>query len=247
MFKNILVISDNLMLCEAFENLIHKLEYEGAIWTFAVSPYSDEQNFRKSLKISVMSYDLKNPLHIKEIAKKHDLVFSIHCKQLFPSSLVNTVKCINIHPGYNPINRGWYPQVFAIINNLPTGATIHEINNQLDHGAIIARDFIEKDITDSSKTLYDKIIKKEIELLEEHLLNILENTYDTIQPENEGHLFYKKDFNELCELDLNENMTALEFINRLRALTHEPYNNAYFRDPSDNKKVYIGLQLKKEE
>lgn len=46
----------------------------------------------------------------------YDLFFSMHCKQIFPNELVLNHRCINIHPGYNPYNRGWYPHVFSIIN-----------------------------------------------------------------------------------------------------------------------------------
>ena len=59
-------------------------------------------------------------------------------------------------------------------------------------------------------------------------------------------IFLKKDFNELLELDLNEQISIGDFINRLRALTHGNYDNAYFIDSKTNKKVFIGVRLKSE-
>jgi methionyl-tRNA formyltransferase len=157
------------------------------------------------------------------------------------------VKCINIHPGFNPINRGWYPQVFSIINKLPVGATIHEIDEKLDHGNIIAREFVNKESYDTSESLYNKIVDKEIELLELNIENIISGNFKVTVPEEEGNLNLKKDFNKLLELDLEEQISVGDLINRLRALTHGDFNNAYFIDPSTGKKIFIRINLKPED
>ncbi len=36
-------------------------------------------------------------------------------------------------------NRGWFPQAFSIIDGQKVGVTIHEIDDQLNHGPIIAQ------------------------------------------------------------------------------------------------------------
>ena len=189
---------------------------------------------------------MRNDSDVNHILNNYDLIISIHCKQIFPSKIINNIKCINIHPGYNPINRGWYPQVFAIHENLSIGATIHEMDNQLDNGNIIARAFVEKEITDTSETLYNKIVKKEIELLNMSLESIIDNTYQSFKPEHEGEIYLKKDFRDLCELNLNEKSTTIQFINRLRALTHGEFKNAFFIDPSTGKKIYVSINLSSE-
>ena len=51
-----------------------------------------------------------------EWMRHYKVGISAHCKQIFPAKLVENVRCYNIHPGYNPYNRGWFPQVFSIIN-----------------------------------------------------------------------------------------------------------------------------------
>jgi methionyl-tRNA formyltransferase len=94
-----------------------------------------------------------------EIIDSFDLVIFVHCFQLFPKTMVNAVRCVNIHPGYNPINRGWYPQVFAIVNDLPIGATIHEMDEKLDNGPIIVRELVEKYARDTSLTIFLMILK----------------------------------------------------------------------------------------
>lgn len=243
MYTNILIISDNSYLCKMFKKVVSDLPLDLHQFTYSISPYSDITEFGPE-HFSI--FDLKSSKDVDFILNNFDLVFSIHCKQIFPKELVNGVKCINIHPGYNPINRGWYPQVFSILNDLPVGATIHEIDEALDHGGIIARGFVPKYSYDTSKTLYDRILEKEIELLYHHLPTILTNTYEVTAPENEGNLFLKKDFNALLEIDLNKEYRAKDLIDKLRALTHGGYKNAYFIDPTTGDKIYIGIELQKE-
>ena len=243
MYKKVLIISDNVYLSTLVKDLFLKYRSESLSIRFSVSPFSDQSIFSKQLNEIVEVYDLRDHKTVQLLTTIYDLIISIHCKQIFPPYLINNIKCINVHPGYNPINRGWYPQVFAIDQDIQVGATIHEIDEKLDHGNIIDREFIEKEITDTSETLYNKIIQKEIELLNKNLDNILKNNYSIIIPENEGNLYLKKDFKALCELKLDEKLTTMQFVNRIRALTHGEFKNAFFIDPVSKKKVFITIQL----
>jgi methionyl-tRNA formyltransferase len=239
-----LIISDNHYICKRFKEIVSTdSKYNKYEFVYAISPFSREYDF---LPVETVAIDLRNDKDLNYIINNFYLVISIHCKQLFPPKLVDSVKCINVHPGYNPINRGWYPQVFSIINDLPIGATIHEIDNELDHGKIIVRELVEKNSIDTSLSLYSKVINKEIELLQENLLNILENSYSAFEPENDGNLYLKKDFNALCKIDLNQTITFKDCINKLRALTHGDYKNCYFIDENTGEKIFIRIILEKE-
>ena len=70
------------------------------------------------------------------------------------------------------------------------------------------------------------------------------NTYELIFPKEEGNLNLKKDFNKLCELDLNNVGTLKEHIDLLRALTHGDFSNAFFYG-SKNEKINIRLEMTK--
>lgn len=243
MYKNVLVISDNLYLCKEFEKIISELKFTDINWTFSISPFSNLESFSEALKNKVSVINLKNDADVEEVCYSYDLILSIHCKQIFPDKMVKSLKCINIHPGYNPINRGWYPQVFAIVNGSYIGATIHEIDIYLDHGNIIDRDFIKIESWDTSLSLYIKINELEISLLKKNLINIVSNSYSILVPESEGKLYLKKDFDKLCQLDLNKQQTVQETINLLRALTHGEYKNAYYIDEVTGKKIYVSIEL----
>jgi methionyl-tRNA formyltransferase len=242
--KKVLVIIDNVFQYERIKSIISK-KYLNAIFTFKHSPVKSaiwkHEDF-KELETSMI--DVKKDTEI--IISNYDLVISVHCFQFFPKELVNRVKCINIHPGYNPINRGWYPQVFAIINKIQIGATIHEMDAELDNGPIIARSFVQKFNYDTSYTLYNRVLEKEMELLTQYFEDIINGTYKLSFPESKGNMYKKKDFNELCMIDLNEVGTFKYFYDKLRALTHGEYKNAYFIDEESGEKIYVSIDINKE-
>lgn len=244
MIKNILIFSDNAYLCKKIFEIIERKKISDCFFSFSISPFSKKEDFKISDSIDIQVLDVKNQLDIDFIVNNYELVFSIHCKQFFPAGLINRIKCINLHPGYNPFNRGWYPQVFSIINRLPAGATIHEMDDKLDHGDIIAREFVHKNSFDTSETLYKRIVEKEIELVDRNLENIIKNEYKVIKQEDDGNLYLKKDFDKLLELDLTEQVSIGDFIDRLRALTHGNFNNAYFFD-NNGDKIHVSINLKK--
>lgn len=179
MFKNILVVTDNVVLGGEFKILLDSKKHLFGKYQFAISPFSVIEEFKKKVNKNIEVINMKDQKDVRSIIENFDLVFSVHCKQLFPKKLVSKVKCINIHPGYNPINRGWYPQNFSIINDLPIGATIHEIDDLLDHGSLIARRLVEKNNWDTSEDLYNRVVEMEVMLIKENLDSILLNRYKT--------------------------------------------------------------------
>lgn len=188
-------------------------------------------------------------LHVRrqlgEILEAYDLVISIHCKQLFPAELVRSVRCVNVHPGLNPFNRGWYPQVFSILNGLKAGVTIHEMDEQLDHGPIIVQQEYVIEPWDTSGSAYAALMRLERDLVLAHYPAIRAGSYRAVEPAGEGNLNLKKDFEELRLLDLEQQGSFRELLNRLRALTHDGFRNAYFLDGS-GRKIYVRVTLEPE-
>jgi methionyl-tRNA formyltransferase len=239
--NKVLVVIDNIFQYEKIKkivlskNLQDFFDFRHSIVKSAIWDHIDFQNKKDSI------IDVNNC--IEYIVKNYYLVLSVHCFQFFPKELVTRVKCINVHPGYNPINRGWYPQVFSIIYNLPIGATIHEMDEKLDNGPIIDRKFVEKYLWDTSITIYNRVLDAEIELFEKNFDAIISNSYDKIIPENRGNMFRKSDFMKLCEIDLEQVGTFKSFYDKLRALSHGEYKNAYFIDDETQKKVFIKIDI----
>lgn len=232
------VLTDNSTIFEGFSRLLPR--FPGHTFDFFYSPwnraFSPAENFR--------------PLRLQEQTSEffdaYDLFLSLHSKQLFPAELVENHLCINVHPGLNPCNRGWFPQVFSILNGLPCGVTIHKMDAQLDHGPVAWQEEVPVYASDTSKDVYDRILSKELELLERHLGDLLAGNYTLTPLEHAGNINYKSDFDALCPIDRDKPATYGQVIDHLRALTHAPYQNAYFLD-EDGKKVYVGVTLRKED
>jgi len=179
---------------------------------------------------------------VPQISQNYRLVVSIHCKQVFPAELVRRVRCVNVHPGFSPFNRGWFPHVFSIMNGMKAGATIHEMDEQLDHGPIIAQTEYEIKPWDTSGTAYANIMRIEKELLFGHFPSIRAQTYRAQSPGEEGNINYARDFESLRRIDLNQRGAFRDLLNRLRALTHDELNNAYFIDES-GRRIYVRVIL----
>ena len=191
---------------------------------------------------------LRSQPGINSISKKAEnyyLILSLHCQQIFPKNLVKAIPCLNLHPGYNPYNRGWYPHVFSMIDGKPTGATLLQMDEYIDHGPIIDQKVVEIKSQDTSKEVYEKIYQLELEILEDNFINIINLTFTTKPPVEEGDLHFKKQYFDLLEIDLNTPTTYGKAINYLRAMTHGDYNNAFFIDKK-GKKIYVKLVLEGE-
>ena len=191
----------------------------------------------------VRRLDVKeNTVHIIE---NYGLVISIHSRQLFPAPLVRGVRCVNVHPGFNPHNRGWFPQIFSILNGLPMGVTIHEMDEKIDHGPIIAQRKYEIKSWDTSGSIYLQIMKIEREMVLENFDSILEGSYVAYPPSFEGNINLKRDFDQLRELDMDREGTFRNFLDHLRALTHDEFRNAFYIDDS-GEKVFVRVILEPE-
>ena len=106
--SNVLTLTDNLFLYKEFKKILDRLNLKGVSFFYGYSPKNS--TFSPGPNISPINVTTE----CEKIISDFDLVLSLHFKQLFPQKLADNVKCINIHPGYNPFNRGWFPQVFRL-------------------------------------------------------------------------------------------------------------------------------------
>ncbi|UYM55336.1 dTDP-4-amino-4,6-dideoxyglucose formyltransferase [Leclercia adecarboxylata] len=237
----ILIISDN---AELTGHVVTLLRNKSRLKNLSYSLYYSYNNRSPEAMIELgASYvDLKDETSVTKIIASADIVFSLHCKQIFPQSLVEAVTCINVHPGYNPYNRGWYPQVFSIMNGLPAGVTIHKMDDKVDHGPIIYQEKIQIQERDTSLEAYRKIIALEKKMLDDYLVNLVYGEYQVCLPIHEGNYNSITDFKNLRQIEPEHIGTMKEHINILRALSHGQFKNAYFID-SDGIKNYIKITI----
>lgn len=238
----VLVVSDNISLVTTFKNIVSRLEIDFVDVLIDYRYSAKNRDPSKLIEIGMTSIDLKNHDVIEQLIEEYNLVISAHCKQIFPAKLVKNTRCINIHPGLNPHNRGWYPQVFSIINKKPIGCTVHVMNEKIDDGDIIYQKEVEQYPWDTSLSLYQRVQSAEICLLEKHLLDIIFERYTQHKCEDEGNYNGINNFNLLRKIDLSSVGTFQEHIDLLRALSHGEFKNAYF-EMKDGRKVYLKLSI----
>jgi methionyl-tRNA formyltransferase len=154
----LLVLTDNLQMQGEFRT--RAAHHRHTHFHYAFSPENEqaEEFIRRDC------FPLSVHKDLEQILRDYTKVLSIHSKQVFPAKLVNTLPCINLHPGLNPYNRGWSPQVFSILNKLPLGATLHEMVEKVDAGPIIDQIEVKVESWDTSETAYAKVIAAECQL-----------------------------------------------------------------------------------
>lgn len=242
--KRILVVSDNAPLVRFFkEECISQDVNKIAETTYRYT--APNKNPSDLVALGATPIDLKNHQLVSGLVNSYDLIFSLHCKQIFPAELVAAVRCVNVHPGLNPYNRGWYPQVFSLINGEPIGATIHLMDHDIDHGEVIDQVGVEILSSDTSLDVYSRVIDAEKKLIRKNIINIILEKYSAMTPSSEGNYNSIEDFKKLCKLDLDSVGTIREHIDLLRALSHGIFKNAFFLDEHGDK-VFISVALEKE-
>jgi dTDP-4-amino-4,6-dideoxyglucose formyltransferase len=232
--QRLLVIADSPILRKRFESLVEERDLTSRVRRLDIRT-SDPGAGIPAVDVAAEA---------GAIQRDFDVLLSLHCRQLIPPALVASLRCINLHPGLNPHNRGWFPHVFGLIRGLPVGATLHVMSNRIDDGPIIGRVEVETFPWDDSATLYERVLQAEIRLLEAHLDEILTGEYHAVHDAAVARPNTKEDFRRICELDLHETTTVGDVLTRLRALSHPPFWNAFFR--AGGEKVFVRLALKRD-
>lgn len=239
--KQVLIVSDNAHWMSIASSLVRDNKTRGEFEIVRSRGYCDSQGNAVSLRSDA---DVGDPEEAKVIADCYDLVLSLHCQRIFHKNLTDGTLCINLHPGILPGGRGWNPYVFAMAyrgaGDAPAGATIHVMDELIDHGPIIATTIVPLESMDTCDTLYERVLEAEEELIAEWLPKILDGEYRELEgTQLHDPVRTKKDYEELCCLDLDQ-LTSRQLLRRLAALTYRDQKNAYFLD-SDMKKIHVGV------
>ncbi|MEK7724173.1 MAG: formyltransferase family protein, partial [Acidobacteriota bacterium] len=91
-------------------------------------------------------------------------------------------KIVNIHPSLLPSFPGLNAQRQAIEYGIKiSGCTVHFVDEELDHGAIIAQKVVEVNDNDTSETLSARILENEHALYIEAIAKIVAGNYEIIE------------------------------------------------------------------
>jgi methionyl-tRNA formyltransferase len=175
-----------------------------------------------------------------------DLLVSVGFDHLVPSDILDVPSqgAINLHPALLPYNRGKSPNVWPLIDGTPAGVTLHYMDESFDTGEIISQRQIETDFADTGKRLHSRLENAQYDLFTEVWPDIQSGRIDTTPQDSEqGSYHTTDDFLDLCEIDPREKVQTKEFLDRLRALTFPPFNNAYLE--IDGERYYVDIEIRK--
>jgi methionyl-tRNA formyltransferase len=173
-----------------------------------------------------------------------DLLISAGFRHIIPDDILSIPKegAINLHPSYLPYNRGANPNVWSIIEDAPAGVSVHYMTPDLDAGPIIGRRKVSVKPDDDGRSLYRRLEHAQIDLFKSVWPDIKDGSVETVEQTEDNVTSHKKrDFSDLFEIDLDEKQQAGDLIDRLRALTFPPYNNAYFE--KNGQRYYVEVEI----
>jgi methionyl-tRNA formyltransferase len=150
--------------------------------------------------------------------------------------------CLNVHPGILPDTRGFNPNVWSIVDDHPAGATVHYMDEGVDTGDIVATREVETSFADTGKDVYRRVERVCVDLFRAVWPDVEAGTVEGVTQPSEGDYHRKAEFLDLCELDPDEEVRVVDLLDRLRALTFPPFDNA--RIEVDGAEYYLDLSIR---
>lgn len=152
---------------------------------------------------------------------------SVHYPRILKPRLLGKYRRIyNLHPGYLPWGRGYYPVFWALWEETPAGATLHEMVDGVDEGPIVAQARVEYFSWDTGGSLHQRVREAEKELFLEYWPKIVGDEYIQAFPQSRevGSHHTKKEFFEVKNNTHWETLTGTELIKLVRCLTFPGYS-----------------------
>lgn len=199
--------------------------------------FGSVKNWAVQKKIKVYTTEkISSPQWIAKIAAINpDIIFSFYYRKLICHGILDLPKigAFNLHGSFLPAYRGRCPVNWVIINGeRKTGVTLHYMIDKPDAGDIIGQKAVTIELSDTAKTLYDKLCLAAKDLLDE-VLPLIKKGQITRQEQNlKAGSYYGGRRPEDGRIDWNK--SAEEIYNLIRAVT-EPYPGAFALLDSDEK------------
>jgi methionyl-tRNA formyltransferase len=146
-------------------------------------------------------------------------------------------KTLNIHPSLLPKYRGPSPLQEQILNNDSNiGVTIMQIDEEVDHGPIVAQEKIDLDSLLNFKELEEKLAKEGSKLFVKILPDWIAGKIEAKPQEHDQATFTKKVEKSAGLLDI---ITGDQYKNYLKYLAYFSWPFTFFFVEKDNKKIRI--------
>jgi methionyl-tRNA formyltransferase len=150
---------------------------------------------------------------------------------------------VNLHTSWLPFNRGAHPNAWALIEGTPAGATLHQVDDGVDTGPILARTQVRVRPTDTARSLYTRQERAALALLRRVWPRVREGRIPP-RPQPPGGTAHRiSDLANTDRVDWEETFVLRDLVNRLRGREFPPYPGCYTE--IDGRRYAIRLRLRR--
>ena len=156
-----------------------------------------------------------------------DIMFTVSWRYMIPPQIYQRPRLGTyvFHDSILPEYRGFAPVVWAIINDEAyTGATLFEIDEGFDEGDVIAQERVPIGATDTIAVVMEAVTQAYLNLLEQNLFNILDQTAPRYKQDHSNATYTAKRLPIDNQIDWSASTRTI--YNLIRAVTR-PYPGAF--------------------
>ncbi len=147
---------------------------------------------------------------------------------------------INVHPSLLPKYRGATPGQTAILNGgTITGVSIIKLDEEVDHGPILAQASEPIELNDTSETLYRKLFKIGAELLSETLPKYISGEIKPVEQKHSKATFTDRLTRESGQIDINKVPNSEQLDRMIRA--YYPWPTVWFKTILNGRELLVRL------
>lgn len=167
--------------------------------------------------------------------------FSVHYPVIFTREIDAYDLMYNLHPGFLPWGRGYYPVFWAIWEGTPAGATLHEITAGVDKGPIVAQSRVDYDGDTTGEQAHADVTDAEKELFETYWQRIAAGEpLEARLADGAGSYHSLSDFLALRDSPPLDELSGRRLLDLARCLTDRRYPAPSFRVGTRRFDVTVG-------
>jgi methionyl-tRNA formyltransferase len=177
-----------------------------------------------------------------EEGKTRVVALSVHYPKILPAEVLGRYEvAYNLHPGYLPWGRGFYPVFWAMHDGTPAGATLHQMTERLDGGPIVEQIDVAYSDADTGGSLHQRVREAEKELFQRYWPKLCAGeTLSTRRQEAGGSYHPRGAFFEMKRPANWMRLDGEALVKRIRCLTFPGYTGLEL--PVSGRLVHLTLQ-----